>query len=114
VVGVLVGDEDAVNVLDASFDGGEPGERFAFAKSGVHEEAGALRLEQRDVARAARRQYGNPQADRASLGKFFNLKIPVAPKQILKMMAERWTRVNKDYAIATMIYSRGEPWKSMI
>src|SRR6266568_4893511 len=82
--------------------------------SGVDEEAGALRLEQRDVARAARRQYGNPQADRASLGKFFNLKIPVAPKQILKMMAERWTRVNKDYAIATMIYSRGEPWKSMI
>jgi len=44
----------------------------------------------------------------------FVSKILAALKQILKMMAERWTGVNRDYAIATMIYSRGEPWKSTI
>lgn len=64
VVGVLVGDEDTVDVVDGSFDGGEAGEGFALAESSVHEEAGALRLEQRDVARTAGRQNGYPQADR--------------------------------------------------
>ena len=63
MVGVLVRDEDAVEVIDGLFNGREAGERFAFAESGVNEEAGALRLEQRDVARAARRQDGYPQAD---------------------------------------------------
>jgi len=55
VVGVLVGDEDAVELVDSSFDGGEAGEGFALAEAGVHEEAGALGLEQGDVARAAGR-----------------------------------------------------------
>jgi hypothetical protein len=45
VVGVLVGDEDAVDVLDASFDGREARERFALAQPSVHEESGPLRLE---------------------------------------------------------------------
>jgi hypothetical protein len=114
MIRVFVGDEDAVDAVNASFDGSEAGQRFALAKSGVYEEAGALGLEQRDVARAARRQDGNPQADRASPGKFFDSKIQAAPKQILKMMADRWTPVNKDDAIPTMIYSRGELWKSTI
>ncbi len=64
VVGVLVGDEDAVDVLDASFDSGEARKRFALAETGVDEEAGALGLEQSDVARAARRQNGYSEADR--------------------------------------------------
>ncbi len=64
VVGVLVGDEDTVDVVDGSFDGSEAGQRFAFAQTGVNEEAGPLGLKQRDVARAAGRQYGYPQADR--------------------------------------------------
>ena len=55
MVGVFVGNQDAVNVLDGSFDGCEPGKRFAFAQSGVHEESGPPGLKQRDVARAARR-----------------------------------------------------------
>ena len=67
-------------MLDGPFDGSEPGQRFALAKSSVHEEAGPLGLEQRDVARAARRQDGNPQADRASPGKFFTLKNPSRAK----------------------------------
>jgi hypothetical protein len=45
MVGVFVGDEDAVDALEASFDRRETGQRFAFAQSGVHEESGALRLE---------------------------------------------------------------------
>ena len=53
MVGVLVRDEDAVEVIDGLFNGGKAGESFAFAESGVNEEAGALGLEQRDVARAA-------------------------------------------------------------
>src|SRR2546429_8463 len=115
VVGVFVSDQDAVNVLDGSFNSCKAGKRFAFAQSGVHEESGSPGLEQRDVARAARRQDGNPQRDRSPLGKFLqHKKILSAPNQILKMMAERRTRVNRDYAIATMIYSRGKPWKSTI
>lgn len=45
MVGVLVGDEDAVETVDTSFEGGEAGECFALAKSGVHQESGALGLE---------------------------------------------------------------------
>jgi hypothetical protein len=45
MVGVFVGDEDAVDALDGSFDGGEPRQRFALAQPGVHEESSALRLE---------------------------------------------------------------------
>lgn len=45
MIEMLVGDKDAVEVLDAEFGGSEPGECFAFAESGVHEEAGALGLE---------------------------------------------------------------------
>ncbi len=67
MVGVLVGDEDAVEVVDGLLDGDEPGKSFALAESGVDEEAGARRFEQRDVARAAGRQNGYPQADRSPL-----------------------------------------------
>jgi len=45
VVGMFVSDEDAVEMLDGFFDGGEPGECFALAEPRVHEESGALRLE---------------------------------------------------------------------
>ncbi len=45
VVGVLVGDEDAVEMIEGFFDGGEAGQGFALAQAGVHEEAGALGLE---------------------------------------------------------------------
>ncbi len=45
VVGVFVSDEDAVEMFDGIFDGGEPRERFALAEPGVHDESRALRLE---------------------------------------------------------------------
>lgn len=53
VVGMLVSDEDAVDTVDAQFDGRETRKSFAFAEATVHKESGALRLEQGDVARAA-------------------------------------------------------------
>jgi hypothetical protein len=45
MVGVFVSDEDAVEMFDRSFNGGEAGKRFTFAESRVHEESGAPRLE---------------------------------------------------------------------
>jgi len=53
VIEVLVSDKDAVDVVDAQFDGRETRQSFAFAQAAVHEESGALRLEQCNVARAA-------------------------------------------------------------
>ncbi len=64
---MFVSDQDAVEMVDIRSDGSEAGEGFAFAEAGVDEEAGALRLEEGDVPRAARRQYGDPQSDRYSL-----------------------------------------------
>ncbi len=64
---MFVSDEDAVDAIDALLDGGKPRQSFALAQAAVHEKSGALRLEQGDVARAARRQNGNPQADRFAL-----------------------------------------------
>jgi hypothetical protein len=53
VIEVFVGDEDAVDVVDTKFDGREARQSFAFAEATVHQESGALRLEQCNVARAA-------------------------------------------------------------
>jgi hypothetical protein len=53
VIEMLVGDEDAVNTVDTKFDGCETRQSFAFAEATVHQESGALRLEQCNVARAA-------------------------------------------------------------
>ena len=93
MVGVLVGDEDSVDAVDAQFDGREPRERFAFAQAAVHKESGALGLEQGDIARAARRQYGYPQADRL-LPENGRAKAQSLHKRIFRMMAEGYSRVN--------------------
>lgn len=53
MIEVFVGDEDAVDVVDTEFDGREARQSFAFAEATVHQESGALRLEQCNVARAA-------------------------------------------------------------
>ena len=63
VVGVFVGDQDAIEAVEISFDGGKTRQRLALAQAGVHEEAGAFGFEQRDVARTAGRENGNAQAD---------------------------------------------------
>jgi len=64
-------------------------------------------LQQRDVARAARRQNGYPQADR--------FPPQLQHKQISKMMAERrLARQTRTPRLQTVIYSRRKPWKSTI
>ena len=63
VVGVLVGDENGVEMIDFTADSGETSQGFAFAKTGVDENAGALCFQQCDVARATGRKNGNAQAD---------------------------------------------------
>jgi hypothetical protein len=60
-----VGDENSVELIESNIAGSEAGERFAFAESAIDEEAGALRFEQRNVARTAGSQNGNAQADRS-------------------------------------------------
>ena len=46
VVGVLVGDEDGVETVDITPDGGKAGESFALSEAGVNEDAGGFRFEQ--------------------------------------------------------------------
>ena len=45
MVGMLVGDQNAVDTIEVLFNGGESGESVALAESGVDEEAGLLGLE---------------------------------------------------------------------
>jgi hypothetical protein len=58
VVGMLVGDENSVDLIESNFAGGQSGEGFSFAKSAIHEEAGARSFEQRDVAGTSGSQDG--------------------------------------------------------
>ena len=66
MIGVLVGDEDGVQMIEVGFDGGEAGESFAFTEASVNKDAGAFGFEQSKIARAAGRQDGDAQADRRS------------------------------------------------
>jgi hypothetical protein len=90
---VFVGNENAVEALNAFFDGRQARESFALAESGINQEAGTLGLEQGEVPRAAGRQYGDAQADR----------FPSVPQQILRIIAERRHRVNEEREIARVI-----------
>jgi hypothetical protein len=67
MIRMFVSNQDAVDALDVLLDRGKPRQRFALSKATVHKESGSLRLEQSNVARAAGRQNGNPQADRSLL-----------------------------------------------
>ena len=46
VVGVFVGDEDGVETVEITSDGGETGEGFALSEAGVNENAGGFGFEQ--------------------------------------------------------------------
>jgi hypothetical protein len=56
VIGVLVGNEDGVEMIEVAFDGGETSESFAFTEASVNKDAGAFGFEQSKIARAAGRQ----------------------------------------------------------
>jgi hypothetical protein len=72
-------------MFDGFFDSGKTGESFAFAEASVHEESGALCLQQSDVAGAAGRQNGNAKADRFP---------PKREETDFRIIAERMTSVN--------------------
>ena len=63
VIGVFVGNDDAVEPVDLAADRGKTPQRFFLAEAGVHQQPGLLRFEQRAVARASRSQYGDAQTD---------------------------------------------------
>ena len=58
VIGMLVSDENSVDLIESNFAGGQSGEGFSFAKSAINEEAGARSFEQRDVAGTSGSQDG--------------------------------------------------------
>lgn len=56
MIGMLVGDQDGVEVIQVAFYGGQACQRFAFTEASVYKDAGAFGLEQRQVARTSRSQ----------------------------------------------------------
>ena len=64
MIGVFVGDDDAVEVIDVMADRGKAPQRFFFAESRVDQQPGLIRLEQSAVARTARTQYRYTQTDK--------------------------------------------------
>ncbi len=63
VIGMFVGDEDGVETIEFATDGGEAGEGFAFAETGVNEDAGGLGFEQGEVARTTGGEDGDAKTD---------------------------------------------------
>jgi hypothetical protein len=59
MIGVFVSDQDGIELFEVFTDGSETRQRFAFAKAGVNEDAGAFGFEQREVARTAGRKNVN-------------------------------------------------------
>ncbi len=98
VVAVFVGDDDAVEAVNARAQYFEPPERFTLAKAAIHQEAGILRLEQSNVARATRRQNGHSNADRVPpfdlQRNASSLKCAARSVQDEAMMAKRGAGVN--------------------
>jgi len=90
VVGVLVRDEDTVDVIDGSFDGRETRQRFAFPESGVHEErvrsvsSNVMLPELPDAKMETRKPIVRSSTSPCNF----------ASKRIFRMMAERWRGVN--------------------
>lgn len=66
MIGVFVGNENAVELLESDAHGSEARKGFALAETAIDEEAGVLGFEQGDVARTAGSQDGDAQADKLS------------------------------------------------
>jgi hypothetical protein len=64
MIGVFVGDDDAVEASDVTADRGEAPQRFFLAQSRVDQQPGLVRLEQSAIARTARSQYRYAQTDK--------------------------------------------------
>jgi hypothetical protein len=99
VVGVFVGDENGVEMVDFSLNGREASKGFTFAKAGVDEDASGTRFQQGKIAGTARSQDGNTQTDWITPGwTARRLKAKPAKNRTLEMMAERYGIVNAEEA----------------
>ena len=83
VVGMFVGNQDAVDAFGTRAQGFQAPQRFAFSQSRVNQETGSLGFEQRSVARASGSQDGNSKTDARSSG-------PAGPGEI----KTRWMMAN--------------------
>jgi hypothetical protein len=93
---MFVADQDSIELFEGYFGGSKARKRFALAESAIDEEAGALRFEQRDVARTAGSQDGDAQAYR-SFSEICRAEAPaIYRKQIFTIMAERGKGVNEE------------------
>jgi hypothetical protein len=63
VVGMFVGDDDAVEVVNGIRKRGQAAEGFAFTESGIHQEARPGSFEQGAIAGTARRENAHAKAD---------------------------------------------------
>ena len=63
MIGMFVGNYDAVEPVDLLFEGRQTPKRLLLAQAGVHQEARLRCLQQRAVARAARRENAYAKAD---------------------------------------------------
>ena len=87
--------ENAVERINGDIKSCKAGQRFAFSEPGVHQESGALRLEEGDIPRAARGQDGDAQADR-----FCPLFVPAnAPSQLVPQICREQTPNRIDFWI---------------
>ncbi len=64
MIGVFVGDDDAVEPIDRIRKSGEAPQRFALPQARIHQQARLGSLEQRAIARTARRENAHAKADR--------------------------------------------------
>ena len=64
MIGMFVGNYDAVEPVDFAPYRGQAPQRFFFAEPRVHQKPGRIRLEQRAVARATRPQNRYAQTDK--------------------------------------------------
>jgi hypothetical protein len=96
---MFMSDENGVKMVDFSLNGGKTRKGFAFAKTGVDEDASGARFQQGKIAGTARSQDGNTQTDWITPGwTARRLKAMPAKNRTLEMMAERCGIVNAEEA----------------
>jgi hypothetical protein len=100
VVGVFVGDEDGIEMVEIALNGSEASQGFAFAQTSVYQDASAVRFEQGDVARTAGSEYGDAQADGNSPRENKNLQnngraVSASQSRRAKISSEQRGRPNR-------------------
>src|SRR5271155_1019726 len=93
MIGMLVGDEDAVEVADAAAQRFQPAQQFFLAQPRVDQQRGVIRLQQRAVAGTTRRE--NCDAERDALDLWDSIEPPHMGPNVA-MIASCCTYVNRN------------------